>query len=175
MANRHGGRRPGAGRPRKPLADKLLDGNPGKQKLKVVDFGGDDSPPEPPEYLGYYGSKFAGTPDVNDVYRDTVVWLQKTGCLHLVNPSLITDYAIVKSHWYECERFITKNGIVYTPNGKKIDEIPTVETSMKYFKMADAAWSKIWAIVAQNCEHHFGGENPHSDAMEALLRFNQND
>jgi hypothetical protein len=171
MANGHGGRRPGAGRPRKPLAEKLLDGNPGKQKLKVVQFDGVAPTIDPPDYLSYYGSKKAGTPDSEDIYRETVQWLEQTGCLHLVNAALVLDYAIAKAHWYECERFITSQGLYYSPEGKKLVENPVVETSVKYFKMADIAWSKIWDIVAQNCEHSFGGENPHSDAMAKLLNF----
>jgi hypothetical protein len=173
MANGHGGKRPGAGRPRKPLADKLLDGNPGKQKLKVLEFGGQIPLPEPPEYMPYYGSQKSGKPDADDIYRETVAWLEKTGCLHLINPSHIFDYAILKAHWYECERYVTSQGLGYMPDQKtkKVLEHPIVETSVKYFKMADIAWSKIWDVVVQNCEHNFGGDNPHADVMAKLLRF----
>ena len=38
MPNGHGGSRLGAGQKKKPLADKMLDGNPGKRKLTVVEF-----------------------------------------------------------------------------------------------------------------------------------------
>jgi len=38
MANGHGGTRIGAGNKKKPLADKILEGNPGKRKLTVVEF-----------------------------------------------------------------------------------------------------------------------------------------
>ena len=33
-----GGARPGAGRPKKPLNEKLLDGNPGRRDLTVLKF-----------------------------------------------------------------------------------------------------------------------------------------
>ena len=33
-----GGARPGAGRPQKPLADKINEGNPGKRPLQVIEF-----------------------------------------------------------------------------------------------------------------------------------------
>jgi len=171
MANGHGGKRPGAGRPKKPLVDKLLDGNPGHQKLKVLNFKGESPPPEPPDYMPYYGSKKAGSPDSEDIYRETIAWLEKTGCLHLVNASLIFDYAITKAHWYECERYVTSQGLGYLPDGKKLIENPIIETSVKYFKMADIAWGKIWDIVVQNCEHNFGGNNPHADAMAKLLQY----
>ncbi|MDO9565228.1 MAG: hypothetical protein Q7J15_00560 [Candidatus Desulfaltia sp.] len=38
MANGHGGARVGAGQKKKALADKILDGNPGKRKLTVMEF-----------------------------------------------------------------------------------------------------------------------------------------
>ena len=171
MANGHGGKRAGAGRPRKPLSDKLLEGNPGKQKLTVLEFKGEAPPLEPPEYIAYYGSKQAGTPDADDIYRETVAWLEKTGCLHLVNASLIFDYAITKAHWYECERFVTSRGLGFMPDKNTLLENPIIDTSVKYFKMVNIAWSKIWDIVAQNSEQNFGGDSPHKDAMAKLLQF----
>ena len=169
IANGHGGARPGAGRKKKSLADKLLEGNPGHQKLMVLDLAGNPLPTEPPEYTPYYGSKKAGSPDAEDIYRETVAWLQQTGCGHLVQPSMVFDYAITKAHWYECERYITTNGLGYVPEKKKVVENPIIDTSLKYFKMADMAWGRIWDIVAQNSQRHFG--NPHKDPMAGLLEY----
>ena len=51
MANGHGGSRVGAGKKKKALVDKLMDGNPGKRKLTVLEFSdtakleGQDMPP----------------------------------------------------------------------------------------------------------------------------------
>jgi len=33
-----GGARPGAGHPQKPLAEKIMEGNPGKREITVVKF-----------------------------------------------------------------------------------------------------------------------------------------
>lgn len=38
MANGHGGARVGAGRRKKPLEEKILEGNPGKRKLTLLEF-----------------------------------------------------------------------------------------------------------------------------------------
>ena len=43
MANGHGGARPGAGRKKKALSEKLVDGNPGKAPLTKIQFGMQDS------------------------------------------------------------------------------------------------------------------------------------
>lgn len=125
MANGHGGKRPGAGRPKKPLADKVLEGSTRKHKPKVLQMdGAEETLPEPPEWISYYGSKTAGAPDAPEIYRTTVEWLQKTGCLHLINPEYITDYAIIKSSWYEAHRMITRLGLVYSPVEKKVNGKP---------------------------------------------------
>ena len=57
MANGHGGARPGAGRKKKALSEKIIDGNPGKAPLTKLQFGmketgmhGEDMPPVS-EYL----------------------------------------------------------------------------------------------------------------------------
>ena len=57
MANGHGGARPGAGRKKKALSEKIIDGNPGKAPLTKLQFGmkdtdmhGEDMPPVA-EYL----------------------------------------------------------------------------------------------------------------------------
>jgi hypothetical protein len=65
MANGHGGPRIGAGNKKKPLADKILEGNPGKRRLTVVEFTdtadleGQVMPP-PREYLAAAQKKGKG-------------------------------------------------------------------------------------------------------------------
>ncbi|MCL2071170.1 MAG: hypothetical protein FWH07_02930 [Oscillospiraceae bacterium] len=181
MANGWGGKRPNSGRKKKNLADKLLDGNPGKQKITVIEFEGGKLPPEPPDYIENYCSKILTDvdgeptekfkPDADDIYRETVSWIEKTGCSHLINADYIFDYAIAKARWYECERYISRQGFAYVRDGILLEN-PVVDTATKYFKIADRAWLKIWDIVAQNCEHNIGGTNPHSDALAKLLQFN---
>ena len=48
-----GGARPGAGRPKKAVTQKILEGNPGKRPIEVVNFTTDNGlelPSEPPSY-----------------------------------------------------------------------------------------------------------------------------
>ena len=49
-----GGARPGAGRPKKAVTQKILEGNPGKRPIEVVNFTTDNGlelPSDPPSYL----------------------------------------------------------------------------------------------------------------------------
>jgi hypothetical protein len=107
---------------------------------------------------------------MQDIYRRTTKWLEKTGCLHKINPDLIEEYALNRTRWLECEEVVSRT-LYYQKNGDLIVN-PIAELSLKYCKAADASWTKIWSIVAQNCEEDFGGSNPHTDFMEKLLRQN---
>ena len=175
MANGHGGKRAGAGRPKKPLHEKILEGSTKKHKPKVIKFAEETVPDvEMPDWIAYYGTRsHQGEPSSQQVFEYTVKWLKTTGCLHLINPDLIMEYAIVKACWYEIQRLISQNGMAYTTDKKLVEMNPMIDGAMKYFKMTDMAWDKIWRIVAQNCEENLGGSNPHDDFMEKLLHMNQ--
>ena len=171
MANGHGGARPGAGRPKKALADKILEGTTAKHRPKVLNFEGAALPSEPPVWFPYYGSKTSGDPDAPEIFKETTEWLEKTGCGHLVNPNFITDYAIVKASFYEASRIVAKLGLFYVVE-KGSDKImmanPMIDVVHKYFKMSNEAWNKIWSIVAQNSESYFG-DDPNMDITSYLL------
>ena len=68
-----GGRRPGAGRPKKPATQKMLEGNPGRRSIEIVDFGaeGVELPSEPPTYL---------SAKAKEIYRTVYAWLKGIGC-----------------------------------------------------------------------------------------------
>lgn len=173
MANGHGGKRPGAGRPKKPLADKILDDSVRKHKAKVLDFHGEMPEITAPDFLSGMNSSINNVPTIQDVFKQTADWLQKTGCLNLVNPDLITNYSIAKARWYEAEKMISSTAFFFKDpaTGRPITN-PLVDVAATYFKQSDTAWDKIWVIVAQNCETDFGGNNPHTDLMEKLIKMN---
>jgi len=179
MANGHGGKRPGSGRPRKPLADKLLEGGSDKRKPKVLKFDGTDgnaekSRPEYPERLAVYDPRWdVGEPSSQNIWRETADFLEKTGCLHLINPGFIEEYAVLKARFYESERLVSKLSIVYQEKQHgNLEENPAIDAGMKYFKAAEIVWDKIWKIVQQNSEGAYG-ETPNDDMMAKLLRFDR--
>jgi hypothetical protein len=168
MANGHGGARPGAGRKKKPLAEKLLDGNPGKRKPQVLNFGDNlPSGAEVPDYLDDFAAMEL-EPGIGTIYTNTVKWLERTGCLPLINPDFIAEYAICKTRWLECELLVRTLIMTHNKNGELVPN-PAAEMGLKYMKQADIVWGKIWSIVAQNCTTDFGGDNPHDDIMRGLL------
>ena len=99
MANGHGGARPGAGRKKKALSEKLVDGNPGKAPLKKIQFGlvdngmaGEDMPPIS-EYLTQV-TKNSHQNLTPQIYEETWKWLRDRGCNKLVKKELIEQYTV---------------------------------------------------------------------------------
>jgi hypothetical protein len=172
MANGHGGKRAGAGRPRKSLVDKLYEGTAKKHKPKVLNIPSleDIAMPEPPDYLRTLnaGSISDKIPNMETFFSETAAWLEKTGCLHLINPDFITEYAVMKTRWLECEDFVSQSIIVKGKNGELMPN-PMIEQSLKYCKAADIAWTRIWNIIAANSEVYFG-DDPNADVMAFLIK-----
>ena len=87
-----GGRRPGAGRPKKAAAQKILEGNPGRREIEVVTFNaeGVELPSEPPSYL---------SAKAKEIYRTVYAWLKGIGCTTGILPYNLEEYAFCKARW----------------------------------------------------------------------------
>jgi len=180
MANGHGGKRPGAGRPKRPLAEKIIEGYPGKRLPKVLEFTSDaeSTELEYPVRLAHTRAspKFqAGEPTSQTVWNETVAFLKTTGCLHLINPLHIERYSLYIARLFEAERLVTNSSIIYDKTlkaGEKIVVVnPAVEASVKYSNLAETVWDKIWTIVKENSEKTYG-KTSHDEIMDGLLDFN---
>lgn len=168
MANGHGGKRSGSGRKPKSLHDKLLDGNKSKRRPVVVNLpesNGDSIPRKCPENLGEF-AVIDLEMSIEGIYESTVKWLEGTKCLHLISPALITEYAIMKTRWFECEWMVAQD-IAYNSR-EFIAPNPMMDMSLRYLKAVNEIWDRIWAIVAQNSAEYYG-DDPNRDAMARLL------
>ena len=185
MANGHGGRRSGAGRPRKPLAEKVLDGTAKKPKEpKILEFHTemDYVCPDVPAYLARYGSKYNGEPCTTDVFRETVAELEKTGCLDKIHPSFIVDYVILRSEWLGGQRMLNTYGPVTASKSRGDDrekgqiliESPFVDVTLKFYKAAQVAWEKIDDVIRRNSGNNWSA-SPRDAMMAGLLRLNRED
>ena len=176
MPNGHGGARIGAGKKKKPLADNLLDGNPGKRKLKVVQF---DSAvelqgiemPKPREFLS--SEQNEGLPELQalNVYEQTWKWLQERRCDHLIMPQLVEQYAMSVARWIQCEECVSDFGFLSQhPTTKGAQLSPFVTAGQNFMKQANTLWCMIYQVVRENCATEFTGTaTPHDDVMERLL------
>ena len=161
------------GRPTKPLVDKIMDGNPGKRLLKVVEFRSNEIAelPEPPEFLIEVTKTTEKWPTATDIYTKTVAWVSKTGCLKLIPTDYIEEYSLCKARWLECEQVNARLGLLAKhPTTGQPMQSPYVQMAMTYLRQSDVAWSKIYEVVKINCSTEFRQNGtPHDDIMERLL------
>lgn len=170
-----GGARPGAGRKKKPLAEKIANGNPGNRPLTVLNFEsvpdleGVDMP-KPSDMLS---AKQRDGKDLQaaDIYEITWKWLEERKCAKLVSPQLLERYAMCAARWVQCEEAITSYGLLGKhPTCNTPIVSPFVNMSHSYMGQANRLWNEIFQIVKENCSSEYSGEDPQDDLMERLLR-----
>jgi len=169
-----GGARPGAGRPKKPLNEKLLDGNPGRRDLTVIKFppsggsaghseqGVSDIPGNQknskstlPSYLDL-AAKEGGDilPSASTIYTLLADFIEGAGCTEYVAPILVEDFSFLRRAYLECEFMNRKMGRI--AGGKRS---PYVNMALDYQKAMMAVYNQIWLIIARNCETQYEGKN----------------
>lgn len=162
------------GRPPKPLAEKVLDGNPGKRKLTIVEFPGTSefhgvNMPPPREMLSAVQKD--GKPLIaSEIYELTWAWLNERSCAALVSPQVLERYAMSAARWIQCETAISEYGFLarHPTTGNAIQS-PYVAMSQTYMSQTNRLWYEIFQIVKENCAADYTGVNPQDDVMERLL------
>ncbi len=170
-----GGARIGAGQRKKPLADKIAEGNPGKRTLTVLDFTSNAADlegqvmPQPRAYLAAK-QKNGKDPLALDIYESTWKWLNERNCANLIPAQILEQYAMAISRWIQCEECITEFGFLakHPTTGNAIPS-PYVAMSQSFSKQANNLWYQIYQVVRENCSVEFKGATPHDDMMERLL------
>lgn len=170
-----GGSRPGLGRPRKPLIDKINEGTakgtPVMPEIlaQPADLQGNDIPKVRDNMKARQkdGSYLCAEEVFNDTYR----WLSAHHCEQLVTKQLVEQYAMSVARWIQCEEAISVFGYLakHPTTGNAIAS-PFVSMSRDYKKQTNADWYQIYQIVRENCTVDYGGSTPQDDVMERLLR-----
>jgi hypothetical protein len=167
------GPKPGTGgRPKKPLADKITEGNPGKRKLTVLsslpELEGMDMP-EPKAYLSdeqRNGVEMIAT----EIYESMWKWLKDRNCEQFVSPELIEHYALTDARHIQCERLISQTGyLAKHPTTGAAMTSPYISISLSYLKQSTTYLSMIEQIVRANCSEEYS-PFPKDDLMERLLK-----
>lgn len=159
-----GGKRAGAGRKNKPLADKILEGNPGKRALKKIEFenGSVDVPevtladftassvPKPKEYLT--AKQKQGELIAEEVRTEVWLWLKERRCDHLIPMLLVDQYAMSYARWVQAEQARSEFGSLSKhPTTGNAQQSPFIVIAQNESKQALNIWRLIYDIVAQNC------------------------
>jgi len=164
-----GGARKGAGRRPKALADKLAAGNPGHRPLKKIAWGGDKKI-EPPEYLKAMKSSDARTaviPSPAEIFMDAVKQLEPSGCLELIGPGLMAEYAMAKYYLLIAQLDLSNTAIVGTSVSGEIVVTGFTDAVLKLQKNVSLVWGQIWDIVSRNSETVV--KNPENDIYAQLI------
>jgi hypothetical protein len=164
-----GGARIGAGRHKKPLADKIAEGNPGKRELKTVQFPKSSNQVDkqlsknqdlqvrlgPPDLLALNGLEGGDNiPSATEIFALLTAFIKSSGCEHLIAVNLVEDFAHFRRSYLECEYMNRTRGRI--ANGKRS---PYVTMAVDYNKQALAIYDRIWNIIAQNSEQSYEGKN----------------
>ena len=171
------GPKPGSGgRPKKALADKIADGNPGKRPLTVIDFkdsAADLEGQDMPKPSAFLSAKQKDGTELQavEIYRKTWEWLSVRGCAAIISPQLIERFAMASARWIQCEMITSQLGFLakHPTTGAAIQS-PYVAIANTYMTQANRLWSEIFQIVRENCTSEYTGANPQDDVMERLLR-----
>ena len=169
-----GGARIGGGAKKKPLADKIAEGNPGGRKLTVMEFKNTanlkgQEMPQPKDMLS--ATQKDGKPFVaSEIYENTWSWLKERNCAHLVQPQLLERYAMSAARWIQCEESVSEYGFLakHPTTGNAIAS-PYVSMSQSFMSQTNRLWFEIYQIVKENCAGDYSGSNPQDDVMERLL------
>ena len=170
-----GGARIGAGAKKKPLADKIAEGNPGKRPITVISFNEEAAKlegqemPKPSEILSAV-QKDGKTLEAAEIYKKTWEWLHERGCSSLISPQVLERYAMSAARWIQCEEAVTEYGFLAKhPTTGNAMQSPYVAMGQNYMTQTNRLWMEIFQIVKENCSSEYGGETPQDDLMEKLL------
>ncbi len=161
-----GGYRPGSGRKKKSLTEHMTNGT----EATVISFPKSPDMPDEPEIKNYLEEEQRlGELHADEIYKETWQWLKERGCLNLVNPHLIEQYAMSMGRWVQLESLQSQVGPFSKQINGEMKTSPIVTMAQNYLREARALWNEIWYIVQSNCTQPFSG-NPMDDEMERLLR-----
>lgn len=164
--NNRGGARPGAGRKKKPLVDRMEEGRKAIV-LQAPELEGVEMPAVK-DYLK--AEQRMGELCAEEIYQETWNWLNARGCAQLVSPMILEQYAMSAARWVQLEGITSEYGFIskHPVNGSMIAS-PFVSMAQNYMKQSGQLWYQIFSIVKENSSVGYDGSNPQDDLMERLL------
>jgi len=172
-----GGARVGAGRKKKSLNEKILEGRLKKDDeiLNYFEKNGQELleneavvMPSVRDYLSEHqkdGTDF----EAANIFKETYEWLNKYGVAEIINPMLVEQYSLVTARYIQCEKAINTYGLIGKKNNNAVQS-PFVVMSQNYMKQSNLLWIEIFQIVKENSTLDVGKKNPEEDMMEMILR-----
>ena len=168
-----GGKRPGAGRKKTAIVDKIRNDNPGGRKIEMLDIPEVEgvAMPKPHDYLSSVQREGIAALQAKEIYKETWEWLKKVGCSSKVSPQLLERYAMCSARWIQAEEMTSELGFLskHPTTGKPITS-PFINIGITYMNQSVRIWDEIYQIVKENCSTDYSDAAPQDDLMERLLR-----
>ena len=164
----HGGVRIGAGRKRKSLEERLLEGT---EKPQVM-FEKPQTSFEFPAPKSYISAPQRDNSILaaRQVYDDTYRWLAKCGCADSIAQQLVEDYAQATARFIQAEGELSRAGLIIRhPATGEVLPSPLVKISLDYLKAAQQIWYQINQFTKENGTGNSGNAGT-TDTMELILR-----
>lgn len=164
-----GGMRVGAGKKRKSLEEKILEGKAtAAENTREKTAKAKMKPPK--KYLSAEQKMGGGKTHARQIYRDTWDWIAERGCTNFVTQQLVESYAQMAARHIQCEELLSSYGMIgkHPTTGEAIAS-PFVKMSMDYLRQASQLWYQIYMAVRDNATQGIVGTNQ-DDVMESLLR-----
>ena len=153
----------GRGRPPKPTAIKILEGNPGKGPLNKNEPKPEKKAPKCPSWL---------EPDAKKEWRRLSKELEAMGLLTSVDMAAFAGYCQAYARWKEAEEFITKHGSILKTGSGYIQQIPQVSIAQQNLKQMRNFCAELGLTPSARSRLNIkvDGRAIEGDQMEALLK-----
>lgn len=152
----------GRGRPPKPTALKVLEGNPGKSPLNQNEPKPEKKAPNCPSWL---------LPDAKKEWRRLSKELEAMGLLTRIDMAAFAGYCQAYARWKEAEEFISKHGSILKTASGYIQQIPQVSIAQQNLKQMRNFCSELGLTPSARSRLNItnAGGVIEGDAMASLL------
>ena len=165
-----GGVRIGAGKKRKSLNEKILEGK--VEHLNATGVSPPDILNDMPELKSFMQAKQRNGEKLQTaiIYSEIWNWLVARGCENLIDNQLLEQYAMSVARWQQCEDYISKCGLIGehpTTGGEMISVY--VKMAQEYQRQINQLRYQIYSVVKENSSMECS-MTTHTDGMEMLFR-----
>ena len=169
-----GGARIGAGRPHKPLEEKVADGDIKVSEINelvpepITELDATEMPPID-EYL--IANQRNGKPlGAKEIYISIYKWVKSLGCEKKVSLKLLEQYAMDRARWIQCENAISEYGFLGKhPTTGAAMQSPYVEMLLKFEKAMNSTYFLIRQEVREYCVSGFIEYTPEDAIYNDIL------
>lgn len=174
MANGWGGRRPGAGRKKKALTDRISEGKSASVVSYEVTQSLKDVTPLPDVLDFMKRDQMDKIPfHAERVFRETWKYLSAAGVAEIVGIQQVQAFAQMVARWIQCEEAVSKMGIVARRASGSLVVSPYVTAGNDYLKMANNIWSGIVQVMKENSSTDWKTNKPEDAILRSFLGLNK--